>query len=318
MDGVQGILLADALECLGLDPGDPVADRLYRHLDQSQAPRDWRVLAAALARSLMPAAPEPVRRSPWPAWDQVRPPLVVGLSGGQGAGKTTLAGQLQQALAYAGARAAALSLDDFYLSRRRRVELAVSLHPLLATRGVPGTHDVALLQRVLSELGGAGPVRVPVFDKGADDLLPVSAWRYVEAPVDVLVLEGWCVGARPEPSAALDDPCNELEAVHDPSGIWRRYVNDQLAGRYAALWQRLHALIYLEVPDLHAVIRWRGEQERALPESGRMSAERLRRFVAHYQRVTAAMQTELPERAHLVVRLDARHRAASMRRGTAG
>lgn len=320
------MVLGDALECLGLDPTDPAAAGLYRSLarsDPGPAPRDWRVLAAAVARKLMPVAArahgvEPEPDAAWPAWDQVGGPLVVGLSGGQGAGKSTLAAQLQRALELAGARAVVLALDDFYLSRRERQDLAASVHPLLAVRGVPGTHDVALLQQVLSELGRTGGVRVPRFDKGADDVLPPDEWRGLAAPADVVVLEGWCVGARAEAPEALTDPCNELEAVEDASGRWRRHVNAQLAGPYADLWRRLHVLIYLQVPDLDAVVRWRGEQERALPAANRMNDDRLLRFIAHYQRITDAMQAEVPARADLTVRLDERHRVASLRRGRAG
>ncbi len=266
-------------------------------------------LAAALARSVMPGTAE---AWPWPAWDRVAPPLVLGISGAQGSGKSTLAGQLEGALTAAGARAVSCSLDDFYLTRARRLGLARSVHPLLATRGVPGTHNVALLRRTIADLGAEGAVRLPRFDKGTDDRLPADRWRWVTAPIDVLVLEGWCVGARPQPEAALEQPVNELEAKEDPDGVWRRYVNEALAGRYAELWSRLNGLIYLAAPDMDAVLRWRTMQERALPPERRMSTAELRRFVAHYQRITLAMSTDLPARADVTIRLDDDHGVAGV------
>lgn len=316
------MVLAEALECLGLDPADALAGRLYDDLAGSDgaapAPRDWRILAAALARSLMPQDSAGAGRShPWPAWDDVGRPLVLGISGGQGAGKTTLARQLGLALEGAGARSATCSLDDFYLSRSRRLALAESVHPLLATRGVPGTHDVASLRRTITALGRPGTVRLPVFDKAADDLLPAERWRPVSAPVDVLVLEGWCLGAPPQTDPELGDPVNDLEAREDAAGTWRRYVNDALAGPYALLWRCVHVLVYLRVPSLTAVTRWRTEQEQALPAGRRMSSGALQRFVAHYERITRVMQAEMPQRAHLLVRLDDAHGVADLHLNTA-
>jgi D-glycerate 3-kinase len=186
------------------------------------------------------------------------------------------------------------SLDDFYLSRSRRRRLAAAVHPLLATRGVPGSHDVAMLRRVIAALGEPGVGNLPVFDKSTDEPLPADQWRRVSAPVDVLVLEGWCLGAQAESETALGQAVNELEAAEDVDGVWRRYVNDALAGPYAALWQRLHVLIYLQVPDMQAVSRWRSDQEQALPAARRMSAADLLRFIAHYERITRAMLADLP------------------------
>lgn len=294
--------LGRVLRCLGVNHADPAAVELYRVLtrvDGKPVPPDWRALSAGLVRRLEGLVEHE--------------PLVLGVAGGQGSGKTTLAGALRRGFEAAGVRAVTCSLDDFYLSRARRRDLAGSVHPLLATRGVPGTHDVDLLERVMAGLGEPGVVDLPVFDKGADDRLPRSHWRRVPAPVDVLVLEGWCVGARPEAEPTLEVPVNELEAAEDADGTWRRYVNAALAGPYARLWDRLHVLVYLQVPGLDAVIRWRTEQEQALPPDRRMSRGNVARFVAHYERVTAAMQADLPQRADLVARLNDEHRMVTVR-----
>jgi D-glycerate 3-kinase len=260
------------------------------------------------------AVPESGACWPWPRWDEVEGPLVLGVAGAQGSGKSTLAAVLAAVLAGAGARVVAASKEHFYLTRDARARSAAQVHPLLATRGVPGTHDVALLKRVLTARGGHDPVALPVFDKGTDDPLPVDRWRRVAAPVDVFVLEGWCVGAAPEPDAALATPLNELEAQEDPRGEWRRWVNAQLAGPYKALWAHLHGLVFLQVPDFDAVRRWRAQQEQALPAARRMGAGELARFIAHYQRLTAAMLRDLPARAEVVARLGPDHRLAELRR----
>jgi len=303
------------LEHLDLDPADPAIQEIDRLSapDNGAVPADWRWLAAAAARVLQPGPLPAGTQRPWPVWSEVPPPLVLGIAGAQGSGKTTLAAQLERTLAAAGATVAACSLDDFYLSRGRRAELAATVHPLLATRGVPGTHDVAHLESVIHSLGRPGTVAVPRFDKSADDLLPPAQWRQVQAPVDVLVLEGWCLGAEPEKPGTLQTPVNALEAEEDAAGQWRRYANDALAGQYAALWRHLHGLIFLEVPDLRAVLRWRTEQEQALPRTRRMNDAELRRFIAHYERVTRAMLRTLPRRAQWVAGLDDAHGVAFVR-----
>lgn len=310
----------DLLRELLLPDDDTLARELIEGLehapDAASVPGEWRRLAAAIARSVMPDVAGSARRG-WPSWDRVPAPLVLGIAGGQGSGKSTLARALRRALELAGARAAACSLDDFYLTRHERQGLAQSVHPLLSTRGVPGTHAVDLLLRTLQALAGEGTVALPVFDKATDDRQPRDCWPKVQAPLDVLILEGWCVGSRPESPAALADPVNELEAREDPAGVWRRYVNDALAGRYAELWNRLDGLVYLQVPGMAAIERWRGQQEQSLPAHRRMTPAALERFIAHYERITRAMQADLPTRANLVVNLDEDHRTAGIRRNDA-
>lgn len=300
------------LDALALPPEDAMARRLAE-LDAESGvavPLDWCNLSAALVRWLNLGRPRDDRASQ----GRRASPVVLAVSGGQGAGKTTLSRRLVQALRAAGSRAAACSLDDFYLTRAERVTLAQRVHPLLETRGVPGTHDVTLLQSVLDGLGGNGEVALPLFDKAADDRLPEDQWPVVTAPLDVLVLEGWCLGAEPQAADELAEPINPLEAVEDRDGRWRGYVNEALTASYAGLWARFDRLVYLAVPDMAAVVRWRGEQEQALPPERRMSRSDLGRFIAHYERVTRQMARTLPEGADLVVELDGQHAVAGLRR----
>jgi D-glycerate 3-kinase len=128
-------------------------------------------------------------------------PLVVGLNGPQGSGKSTGAEVLGKLLYDRGLSAAVLSIDDLYLSHAERQRLAREVHPLLAMRGPPGTHDPGLGLTLIGQLGRLGRVALPRFDKASDDRRPRSAWQDVEAPLDVLVFEGWCVGAAPQPAA---------------------------------------------------------------------------------------------------------------------
>lgn len=244
---------------------------------------------------------------------------MVGLSGLQGSGKSTLAAQLAAAARARGAEAQVLSLDDAYLGRRDRNRLARDVHPLLRTRGVPGTHDVALLLATIEALrhaSAARPARLPRFDKGTDTRLPPSRWRRVTRRPALIVIEGWCLGVPPESDAALAVPVNALERREDRDGRWRRYVNAQLAGEYARLNARLDCLVMLQAPEWSVVTRWRSEQEQALHRRGApraMDAPALRRFLMHYERISRHALAVLPARADAVVPLDRKRRPGALR-----
>ena len=245
-------------------------------------------------------------------------PLVVGVNGAQGAGKSTLCKLLQLVLEQGfGQRVAGLSIDDLYLTHAERKGLAQQIHPLLATRGVPGTHDVDLGIKLLEELGKlkAGQnLKIPVFDKAIDDRLRQEEWRQVTGPIDMILFEGWCVGALPQPEEALVEPVNSLEREKDSDGIWRRYVNQQLQEGYFRLFSELDYLIMLKVPGMESVMNWRSLQERKLASvSGQkgnhqiMDTAVLKRFIMHYERLTRAMLDEMPNRAGLVLELNVDH-----------
>lgn len=235
--------------------------------------------------------------------------FVLGLCGAQGCGKSTLASALAARLEAAGLRVATLSLDDLYLRRAERAELAARLHPLFATRGVPGTHDIALGLETIAALERGEAAPLPRFAKGADDRLDQALWPKAPAGCQVLLFEGWCLGAAPQDPAALAQPVNALEAQEDRQAIWRGHVNAQLSGPYAALWARIDRLVLLAAPDWPVVARWREEQEAALRAGGGgarvMSPDQVLRFIQHYERLTRHVLTEMPARADLVVGLDA-------------
>jgi D-glycerate 3-kinase len=242
-------------------------------------------------------------------------PFVLGLSGLQGSGKSTLAEAIRRLANRRRWPCVVLALDDFYLPLRQRKELATAVHPLLRTRGVPGTHDIDGLIGTLDALAhvpGSQAVRWPRFDKGRDDRLPPSRWHQALHTPKLIIVEGWCVGVPPETEAALRDRVNALERDEDPLGIWRGWVNEKLRD-YRRLWSRFDALAVLQAPGWEAVSGWRGEQEQSLhtrsaPQA--MDANALARFLQHYERISRHALATLPARADLVLRLDAERHLA--------
>ena len=233
---------------------------------------------------------------------------VFGISGLQGSGKSTLAAQIAALARDRGLRAAVLSIDDFYLRKAEREALARDVHPLLATRGPPGTHDVALALRTLDALRTGGPVALPRFDKLGDDRLPEKRWELTDR-VDLVVFEGWFLKTPPEDGAALSQPLNALERADDASGTWRQFCNAALARDYPALWTRIDALWFLQPPGFEVVPEWRWQQECALqataPSRPAMSRTQVDRFVMHYERVSRQALRTLPAIADGTVPLDA-------------
>ena len=151
-------------------------------------------------------------------------PLLVGINGCQGSGKSTLAHLLAAALEQLQVSAMALSLDDFYLTRADRQALAKSKHPLFATRGVPGTHDVALMKTTFDALLTAREddgrtILVPVFNKAMDDRTEMTQWRWVSSPVDVVIWEHrprWSPGPHTGPVRPSAAPPGGIAAPNLP------------------------------------------------------------------------------------------------------
>ena len=244
-------------------------------------------------------------------------PFLLGINGAQGTGKSTLADYLALALGGSGNPAVAvLSIDDFYLTRAERQRLAGTVHPLLAVRGVPGTHDIPLLREYLAQLRELGPgeqVRLPRFDKARDDCAGQASWPAITGPVGLIVLEGWCVGSTAEPEAGLEAPVNALERDRDPDKRWRRYVNERLAADYADVFAELDALVFLQAPSFDAILRWRIEQEHKLADStggeaaGVMNDEQVRDFIQYFERITRNNLAVIRSSADIVLELDEYH-----------
>ncbi|MDQ0462385.1 D-glycerate 3-kinase [Caulobacter ginsengisoli] len=221
---------------------------------------------------------EAIATLPW----RGRPPLV-GIAGAQGSGKTTLARAVSERLG-----GVQFSLDDVYLTKTERADLAAHVHPLLAVRGPPGTHDLALLQSTVTSLNQGGRTALPAFDKLADDRTPGPMF---EIRPGVIVIDGWCLGATAQDATALAAPINDLERDNDGDGRWRTWINDRLATGYAALFDSFDLIVHLAAPGFETVLDWRCEQEEGLlggPLPPGRRAE-LARFIQHFERITRHM-----------------------------
>lgn len=265
--------------------------------------------------------------------EQQQGPLVVGINGAQGAGKSTLFNLLEVILEDGfDLRVVGLSIDDLYKTRADRQALSHKVHDLFKTRGVPGTHDVELGIELLRSLKGefgsdAKNVKIPVFDKSIDDRCPPALWQEWHGDADIIVLEGWCVGAGPQPEVELAEHINDLERSEDPNCIWRNYVNKQLEGSYKELFAMIDVLIMLKVPSMESVFEWRSQQEEKLAERVRyfyntqqptqhlriMNEREIRRFIQHYERLTRNMLEEMPERADICLELNQNHKTSRIR-----
>ena len=253
----------------------------------SNGPQDYREVAALLAQIW--------RRHNF---------RCIGIGGGQGAGKTTLSALVAAAGAFYGERVQVLSIDDFYFTKQERKRLAKEVHPLLATRGPPGTHDLSRLLKTIKALLDGRSCVIPQFNKGSDDR---EGELTVSPGVDRVIVEGWCVGVttpKHNPRQAL----NTLERTQDFDATWRNYILDQVHGTYAQLRACLDCLVYLEVPGMDAVRKWRLQQEEERPVNHRMTAQEVAHFVEHYERVTKWMLADVPSTAALVLKLDSNHR----------
>jgi D-glycerate 3-kinase len=243
----------------------------------------WQPLATAIARKAVS-----------------KKPLIVGINGAQGSGKSTVCSFLEDLLAARQLRAVTLSMDDLYLTHAERQALAQQVHPLFATRGVPGTHAVGLGMAIIEHIRAGRSFDIPRFDKATDDRS--TGTETITGPVDVVLLEGWCVACRPEADEELLDPVNDLERTEDPDGVWRAVVNLWLRGDYKVLFDQLDLLVMLKVDGFEAVAANRTLQEAKLRAAnpaapGLMDAAALARFCQHYERLTRHMLADLPMRA---------------------
>lgn len=245
-------------------------------------------------------------------------PLILGIQGPQGSGKSTCAELIKLLLEYDHSlKTVVLSIDDFYLTHEKRKQLAFQTHPLLKTRGVPGTHDTQLAIDTINKLCNltdGQTTSVPRFDKSTDDRFPEEQWQQFSGPIDIIILEGWCVALTPQSRSDIKQAVNELEANDDRDCAWRIFVNDCLAGSYQKLFSLLDKLIVLRPPSFDCVYQWRLKQEQKLISSlnhnnkGKklrtLSPEELKHFIAHYQRLTEHALKTLPKKADWCIHLD--------------
>ena len=241
---------------------------------------------------------------------------IIGINGCQGSGKSTLADYLCTVVAEKYHLATvALSLDDFYLTKAERIELARKIHPLLAQRGVPGTHDVNLAIDTISSLASGNKALITRFDKSMDDRVPEANSETITGHIGLIVIEGWCFGAKPQAPNSLMEPVNHLERSEDPDGVYRDYVNTALATQYPQLFELVDSTAMLRAPSFKTVFEWRLEQEQKLIEKLRstktdpasvstMSDQEIRRFIQNFQRITEHCLEEMPTRVDHLFQLN--------------
>lgn len=237
----------------------------------------------------------------------------VGINGCQGSGKSTLTAYIAEYLASCyQLNVVVMSLDDFYLDGDKRQQLAKDVHPLLATRGVPGTHDIATLERTLQKLKTKQVgYTIPRFNKATDEPYPEKKWPVIESPADIILLEGWCWGVKPQTAAQLTSPINELELKHDTAGLWRTYVNQQLKQKYQPLYKTMDFWLALQAPSFDCVYKWRLEQEQklqvkhaALANSKIMTPADILNFTQYFQRLSVQGCNTISQFADAIFYLD--------------
>tara|TARA_Y100000741_G_scaffold39542_1_gene27593 strand:- start:1874 stop:2722 length:849 start_codon:yes stop_codon:yes gene_type:complete len=228
------------------------------------------------------------------------------ISGSQGIGKSTLLKILEKNIQlFFNKKVITLSLDNYYLSKLKRKELAKKIHPLLITRGVPGTHNIKELIKAIKNFDNSYyPYFLPIFDKLKDDVSKKNT--KINFKADILILEGWCCGSTPIKKKYLHRNINKLEKNFDEKKIWRNYYNEMLKDDYYRLFSLFDKIIYLKTPSFKYVLNWRIKQEKMMKKNNNkiMTKNEMQKFILHYEKLTKWMMKTLPNNANLVIHID--------------
>ena len=245
---------------------------------------------------------------------------LIGLTGGQGTGKSTIANILKIILKEAyKLETVIFSIDDFYKTLNERKKMSKKIHSLFLTRGVPGTHDTKMLLQCIKSLKNNNfkKINIPKFDKSIDDRLVKSKWLKVKKKPNIVIFEGWCVGAIAQKKNDLNSPINKLEKQNDKKKIWRQKVNLKLIKDYKKIFNLIDKLIFLKVPSFKYVYKWRLLQEKKLRATSKgnktMTAKQIKNFVMYYERITKHMLKTLTYEADTVISIDNKHRLKSIK-----
>ena len=248
-------------------------------------------------------------------------PYFVGLAGGQGTGKTTISSLIRIILIkYFKLKVFRISIDDFYKTRKERIHLSKRVHPMLLTRGVPGTHDINMMLSFFRKAKSKKfkRLKLPTFNKAIDDRFNKKKWYDLKNKPDVIIFEGWCVGAKSEKNNTLKKTINSMEKAKDQKQVWRKYVNQQLKTKYKNLYSQLNCLIYLKAKNFSLLQKWRLKQERKLWLSTKsksklkiMSKGDIIHFMQTYQRITQNMFKNMPQYASIIFNLNTNHQIKS-------
>ena len=263
----------------------------------------------------------PLSKWIYSVYQKDRKSKIIGLSGGQGAGKSTITNILKFIFKKQyGLNLCIFSIDDFYKTKIERSRMSKSIHPLFLTRGVPGTHDLKLLNQVIQKLKKKNfkTVLIPKFDKSIDDRFKKTKWQRIKTPPQIIILEGWCVGAISQKKSELIRPLNNIEKKLDTKLIWRNKVNNLLKNEYKKLFRNIDKLVYLKAPDFNNIFKWRLIQEQKLKLTSKskkiMSENQIKEFIMFYERITRCMMKNYSKISDLTIFLDKNHRSKRMRK----
>ena len=245
---------------------------------------------------------------------------IIGLSGGQGSGKSTITGILKFILKKKyGLNLCVFSIDDFYKTKSERKKMSEKDHPLFLTRGVPGTHDIQLLNNILKKFKEKKfkNLLIPKFDKSIDDRSKKYKWQKIKKRPDIVILEGWCVGATHQKESDLKKPLNSIEKKFDQKLIWRRKVNYYLKNQYKKIFKKIDKLVYLKAPNFSYIYKWRLLQEQkmklTLKNKKTMSKQQVKEFIMYYERITKHMIKNFYKISDMTIFLDKYHRSKKIK-----
>jgi len=241
--------------------------------------------------------------------------LFIGFSGGQGAGKTTITGILKIILKkYFKRKIQIISIDDFYKTQKDRNKMSISIHPLFKTRGVPGTHDINWIKKFFNFIKKRKfrNFKSPRFSKILDDRLKKKYWFNIKEKPEIVIFEGWCIGAKAQSNDLIKKSTNILEKYKDRKMVWRKYVNEKLKNEYKKIFKKLDHLIFVKIPNFDMVFNWRLLQEKKLINKPYlnnkiMSYNEIKRFIMFYERITLQMMKDLSKSASIVMFLKKDH-----------
>ena len=226
------------------------------------------------------------------------------IAGSQGSGKSSLSKLIKLYLEkFCYKSVVIISIDDFYLSKNQRTQLSKNIHPLFLTRGVPGTHDLELMNKKIKQiLNKEFPIYLPIFDKVSDSRKRTYK-KILKA--DVVIFEGWCAGSQPVDQNYLQKNFNNLEKHKDKNFIWRNSYNKYL-NEYQKLFSQFNFFIYFQFNQWDHVLNWKYKQELELRDKKKDLGLKkyLREFIQYYEKVSKWMHLKVPKYCNILIKLD--------------